>query len=829
MSENKNNLPDETQTVPAGQPETISMPALALRGLVIFPGMLLQFDVGRKKSVQALDRAMNSDQMIFLVAQKELTENDPSADQLYRVGVVTKVRQVIRRSDEGIRLFAEGMYRAQIESVTASDPCFAVTLRRLDTLPYRDTRRTDALVRYTQGLFEQYVHLSSGHIPPDIVLGVVQQKDCGSLADFLAANVMFDYPEKQAILEELNPVRRLEKLSELMKKEIQILSIEEKISEKAKEQIDENQREYFLREQMRAISDELGESDDPRQEADELKEKIEKAKLPKLQHDKLIKECERLGKMPEGSHEGSVIESYIDTCLELPWNTSTRDHIDLKKAQRILDRDHYGLKKVKERILEILAVKKLAPDVRGQIICLVGPPGVGKTSIAHAVAEAIGRKYVRVSLGGVRDESDIVGHRRTYIGSMPGRIIAAIKQAGTNNPLILLDEIDKLGEGFHGDPSSSLLEVLDPDQNSAFYDHYIDMPFDLSRVLFLTTANDASAIPDPLYDRMDVITLGSYTHEEKFHIAEEHLIPKQLKKNGMDGKTMRFTPAAVHKLIDAYTREAGVRQLEREIASVCRKCARTFVENKKAKVTVTPEKLHELLGPEKFRDESREKKDTVGLVNGLAWTSVGGELLPIEVAVMEGTGKLELTGSLGDVMKESARAAITCIRTRASELGISRDFYAKYDIHIHAPEGAIPKDGPSAGTAMATAITSALTKIPVRRDVAMTGEITLLGRVLPIGGLKEKSMAAYRRGIKTVIIPAENEPDLEEVDAAVKKNVRFEPVEQIEQVLKIALTEAPRASVPASGQAAQMKTPKTLPAEPAVHVPQESHAPVITQ
>ena len=515
--------------VPSG---SLVMPALALRGLVIFPGMLLQFDVGRQKSVQALDHAMNSDQMIFLVAQKELTENDPPADGLYSVGVVTKVRQVIRRSDEGIRLFAEGMYRAEVDSVTASDPCFTVKLHRIDTLPHRDTRHTDALVRYTQGLFEQYLRFNS-HIQPDIVLGVVQQKDCGELADFIAANVMFDYPLKQEILEELNPIRRLEKLSEMLKKEIQILSLQEKISEKAKESIDENQREYFLREQMRAISDELGESDDPRQIADELKEKVEKAKLPKLQHDKLIKECERLGKMPEGSHEGSVIESYIDTCLELPWNKSSRDHIDLKKAQRILDRDHYGLKKVKERILEILAVKKLAPDVRGQIICLVGPPGVGKTSIAHSVAEAIGRKYVRVSLGGVRDESDIVGHRRTYIGSMPGRIIAALKQAGTNNPLILLDEIDKLGEGFHGDPASSLLEVLDPDQNNTFYDHFIDMPFDLSHVLFLTTANDASAIPEPLYDRMDVITLGSYTHEEKFHIAVEHLIPKQLTKNGM--------------------------------------------------------------------------------------------------------------------------------------------------------------------------------------------------------------------------------------------------------------------------------------------------------
>lgn len=820
-------MSNETETLQQ-QKEPVTMPALALRGLVIFPGMLLQFDVGRKKSVQALDRAMNSDQLIFLVAQKDLSEGDPSADGLYRMGVVAKIKQIIRRSDEGIRLFAEGLYRAEADSFPESDPCFTASLQKPDPVPYRATRRTDALIRYTQGLFEQFAQKYT-HIPPDIVIGVVQQKDCGQLADYLAANIMFDYAEKQKILEELHPVRRLEKLSEILKKEIQVLAIEEQISEKAKNQIDENQKEYVLREQMRAISEELGEGDDPQRDADELRERVEKANLPKLQHDKLIKECDRLAKMPDGSHEGSVIESYIETCLELPWTVSTHDTIDLRKAKRVLDRDHYGLQKVKERILEILAVRKLAPDVRGQIICLVGPPGVGKTSIAHSVAEALGRKYVRVSLGGVRDESDIVGHRRTYIGSMPGRIMAALKQAGSNNPLILLDEIDKLGNDFRGDPSSALLEVLDPDQNSAFYDHYIDMPFDLSNVLFLTTANDAGEIPEPLYDRMDVITLGSYTHEEKYHIAVEHLIPKQLKKNGMDPAKMHFMSAAVRLLIDGYTREAGVRQLEREIASVCRKCARTFVDHPDAKVSVTPVKLKELLGPEKFRDENLDRKDTVGLVNGLAWTSVGGVLLPIEVAVMEGTGKLELTGSLGDVMKESARTAITCIRTRADELGISRDFYAKYDIHIHAPEGAVPKDGPSAGTAMATAITSALTNIPVRHDVAMTGEITLLGRVLPIGGLKEKTMAAYRNGIKTVIIPVGNEPDLAEIDSAVKKNVRFEPVEKIEQVLKIALsgTPTPRKNAPERADALPAKNPLQEPAVPG-HTP-AGPAPAIQQ
>ena len=797
----------------------ITLPALALRGLVIFPGMLLQFDVGRKKSVEALNSAMKSDQMIFLVAQKNLADNDPDGDQIYKVGVVAKIRQVIRRSDEGIRLFAEGLYRAEITSVTSTDPYLVTNLCRIDTRPYRPTHRAEALVRFAGSLFEEYIQNYS-HIPPDIVIGVVQKKDCGDLADYIAANIVLDYTEKQEILEELNPVRRLEKLTVILKKEIQILSIETKISEKAKEQIDENQKEYFLREQMRAISDELGESDNPQQEADDLKERIEKAKLPQLQHDKMMKECERLMKMPEGSHEASVIESYIDTCLELPWHKATRDHINLKRAQHILDRDHYGLTKVKERILEILAVKKLSPDIRGQIICLVGPPGVGKTSIAHSIAEAIGRKYVRVSLGGVRDESDIIGHRRTYIGSMPGRIIAALKQAGTNNPLILLDEIDKMGNNFRGDPSSALLEVLDPEQNREFFDHYIDMPFDLSNVLFLTTANDASEIPEPLYDRMDVITLGSYTHEEKYHIAAEHLIPKQLKKHGITTKMLRITPAAIHKLIEAYTREAGVRNLERQIASICRKCARTFVDDSNAKIVVTPAKLKELLGPEKFKDETTNKHDMVGLVNGLAWTSVGGTMLPIEVAVMDGTGKVELTGSLGDVMKESAKTAISCIRTRASALGISHDFYTKYDIHIHAPEGAIPKDGPSAGTAMATAITSALCRIPVRHDVAMTGEITLLGRVLPIGGLKEKSMAAYRSGIKTVIIPADNKSDLAEIDSVVKDHVHFEPVEQIDQVLKLALTETP---APKHSEAVPEK--KAISGIPQVPAPASEHKP----
>ena len=771
--------------------ENITIPVLALRGLVIFPGMMLQFDVGRKKSILALTKAMDENQEIFLVAQKDLNDNEPTGDDLYRMGIVAKIKQVIRHSDDGIRLFAEGMYRAEISSIINENPFILANVCPAKSKSYTETHKTQALIRFTQTLFEEYIRNYS-RIPPDIIIGVVQKKNCGELADYITSNIMLDYEEKQIILEELHPVKRLEKLIDILKNEIQVLSLESKITEKAREQIDQNQREYYLREQMKAIASELGDDDNPQSEAEELRERIAKMKLPKLQNDKLLKECDRLCKMPYGSHEASVILSYVETCLDLPWHKSSKEHIDLKKAERILDRDHYGLTKVKERIIDILAVKKLSPEIKGQIICLVGPPGVGKTSIAKSIAKAIGRKYVRVSLGGVRDESDIMGHRKTYVGSMPGRIIAAVKQTGTNNPLILLDEIDKLGNDFRGDPASALLEVLDSEQNSEFFDHYIDMPFDLSKAMFITTANDYSAIPEPLLDRMDVITLGSYTHEEKFNIAKKHLIPKQLKKHGMNAKMLSITPSAIHELIDGYTKEAEVRNLERQIAAICRKCAKKIVEDESKKISVRENNLEDILGPKKFKKEEILKNDIVGLVNGLAWTSVGGVLLPIEVAVMEGTGKIELTGSLGDVMKESARTAISCIRSRASWLGISHDFYKKYDIHIHAPEGAIPKDGPSAGTAMATAITSALTNIPIKHDVAMTGEITLLGRVLPIGGLKEKTMAAYKSGIKTVIIPADNVSDLQEIDNIVKDTLHFLPVERVDEVLKAALISMPK-------------------------------------
>ena len=770
--------------------EKLILPVLALRGLVIFPEMMLQFDVGRKKSILALNQAIENEQLIFLTAQKDLVDNEPSGDQIYKVGVVAKIKQVLSHSEDGIRIFAQGLYRAKIEEMTAESPFLSAALTPLETLPYKTTLRTQALIRHAQNLFEGYLR-NTRRIPPDVVLGVIEEKDCGKLADYITSNISLDYEQKQIILEELHPVKRLEKMNAILKDEIQILSIENEINQKAKEQMDQNQRDYFLREQMKAISEELGEDDNPQEEAEQFRDRVLALNLPDLQKEKLLKECDKLSKMPYSSHEGSVIRTYLETCLELPWNKMTREHINLEKAQKVLDRDHYGLKKVKERIIEMLAVRKLAPNINGQIICLVGPPGVGKTSIARSIAKAIGREYVRVSLGGVRDESDIMGHRRTYVGSMPGRIIAALKQAGTKNPLILLDEIDKLGKDFRGDPASSLLEVLDSEQNSAFYDHYIDMPFDLSKVLFITTANDASTIPEPLFDRMDVITLYSYTHEEKFQIATKHLIPKQLKKHGIASKQLKITPPAVHALIDGYTREAGVRTLERQIASLCRKSAKSIVSDPEIKITIKVSDLEKMLGPKKYKEEELNKSDEIGLVNGLAWTSVGGEMLPIEVAVMEGNGKIELTGSLGDVMKESARIAISCIRTRAEKWGLLHDFYNKYDIHIHAPEGAVPKDGPSAGIAMATAITSALWNIPVHHEIAMTGEITLRGRVLPIGGLKEKTMAAYRAGIKKVIIPADNTSDLAEIDEVVKKSVEFCPVEKVDQVLEMALLHLP--------------------------------------
>lgn len=774
--------------------KSIALPILAVRGIVCFPEMVLQFDVGRKKSITAVNEALSKDKLIFMVAQTDLADNDPSFENLYRVGVIAKIKQVMHRSEEGIKLHVEGIERGEFTDLRFDNPYLCGNITRIPALPYKKSYKTEALIRVLHEKFDEYVHQFK-RISPDILLGVLKETDCGRLADYIASNISISFENKQVILDEYNSVKRLKKLNDILTDEIKILTVENEINQKTQEQIDSNQREYYLKEQMRAIAIELGEDDSPQEEADEIKQKIYDLNLSPVCEEKLLKECNKLYRMPYGSHEASIIRVYLDTCLSLPWNTYSKEKLDISKAKRVLDRDHYGLEKVKDRFLEILAVRKLAPDQTGQIICLVGPPGVGKTSIARSIAEAIGRQYVRVSLGGVSDEAEIMGHRKTYVGSMPGRIINAVKQAGTNNPLILLDEIDKLGQNFKGDPASSLLEVLDPEQNGEFTDHYVDMPYSLKDVLFITTANDASRIPGPLYDRMDVIELGSYTLDEKTNIAVKHLVKKQLKKHGILSAQMKIPRQTMVDLIEGYTREAGVRNLERRIATLCRKVAKMIVSNPEFKsITIKPENLEELLGPRKFSKDEHISKNTVGLVNGLAWTSVGGELLPIEVAVMQGTGKIQLTGSLGDVMKESASAAITCIRTRANNLGISPDFYEKLDIHIHAPEGAVPKDGPSAGIAMATAITSALTGIPVIHSIAMTGEITLQGRVLPIGGLREKSMAAYKNGMKVVLIPAENQPDLAEVDDIVKENVTFIPVSVIDTVLENALESAPKPS-----------------------------------
>lgn len=763
-----------------------NIPVLPLRGLVVFPKMMLHFDVARKKSADAIAKAMNENQLIFLTAQKDASINDPTFDDIYKVGVVTKIIQVLKQPDDIIRVVVEGQYRAKIVSEVDAETHLEATITPIVERKHPNTARDLALIRLLKGTFENYMELTP-KLPTDILFKIGLSTNSGELADYVAGNVLLDYPIKQSILETINVSDRLEVLIDALQNEIHILEIEQEILDKSKERIDQSQREYYLREQLKTIEEELGLDESPEQESQKLKEKVLKLKLSEDNEKALLKECSKLEKTPYGSNEAAVIRTYIDTCLELPWNTSTQEKIDLVKVRKALDKRHYGLNKVKERIIEQLAVRKLTDKAKGQIICLVGPPGVGKTSIAQSIAEAINRKSERIALGGVKDEAEIRGHRRTYIGSMPGRIISAIKKSKVKNPLLILDEVDKLSNDYKGDPTSALLEVLDAEQNHSFHDHYIDMPFDLSNVMFITTANDYEAIPAPLRDRMEVIELDSYTRQEKFFIAKKHLIPKQLELNGLNKKIFRITDKAVFKLIDSYTREAGVRTLERVIASLMRKSAVSIVDGSKDIIKISDKDIEDVLGPIKYLDDSKNRKDEIGVVNGLAWTSVGGTLLPIECAVMKGTGKIELTGSLGDVMQESAKAAITCIRTRASKYSINPDFYKDYDIHIHAPEGAVPKDGPSAGITMATAIYSALTSNPVICDFAMTGEITLLGKVLPIGGLKEKAMAAYKAGIKNVIIPRDNERDIVEIDETVRNFINFIPVSTVEEVIRLAV------------------------------------------
>ena len=766
----------------------LHLPTIALRGLVVFPNNLVHFEVGREKSIAAVEWAMANNSNVFLVAQKSMDTTEPQQADLFSYGVVAEVKQVLRVSGDLVKVLVEGKYRAKLSALDASGDFLLSEVRPAPVRAGKadDAVETEALLRALKAGFDEYLGMNP-RLGKDVVFAIVSSDDPAFLSEYMPANLLFRYEDKQAVMDEGTLNGRLKKLIEMLRRECQVMKIEKEIAEKVNESMDKNQRDYYLHEQLHIISDELGEGDDTHAEADEYRRRITELHLAEDSEKKLLKEVDRLAKMQGSNQEATVIRTYLDTCLDLPWNTFTVDDLDISRAQQILERDHYGLKKVKDRILETLAVRKLAPDVKAQIICLVGPPGVGKTSIARSIAESMGRKYVRISLGGVRDEAEIRGHRRTYIGAMPGKIITAMISAKSANPLMLLDEIDKLAGDFRGDPAAALLEALDPEQNSTFNDHFIDIPFDLSHVLFITTANDLGSIPGPLRDRMDVIELPSYTRVEKYNIARKHLLPKQLKACGLTGK-VTLSQSALYGIIDGYTREAGVRNLERTITSVLRKCARKIAAGEVESVSVTGTMLEQLLGPRFVKPDFLNRTNAVGIANGLAWTSVGGETLPIEVQVMDnGSGKITVTGSLGDVMKESAQLAVTWVRVHAAEYGIDPEKLKKCDLHIHAPEGAVPKDGPSAGVTLTTALVSCLSGIPVRGDVAMTGEITLHGNVLPIGGLREKSMAAYREGMKTVLIPKDNEPDLYEVDDEVKKNLTFLPMQSLTQVLNAAL------------------------------------------
>ena len=766
----------------------VTMPALALRGLTVYPKMMVHFDVGREASIKALEESMSSNKPIFLVAQKDIRVEAPDMNQLFSVGTVSVVRQILRLPGKSIRVMVEGQYRARLYDLVQTEPFLVAEVEQVESPGIEgktNSLKAEAAIRQSYELFDRYTELTPKSTSPDMLMNIMSSEDPGYIADFIAQNISMRVLDKQSILDELRPIQRLNKMNRLLHREVEILELEQNIQRRVQESMTQNQKDAFLREQVRVIQEELG--DDSDSEIATYRKKIAEAKLPEEVEEKLLKEVTHLEKQPFGSAEASVLRNYLDVCLELPWTKTSKERINVQAARKILDADHFGLEEVKERILEFLAVKQLAPDLRGQIICLVGPPGVGKTSIGMSMAKAMNRKLARISLGGVHDEAEIRGHRKTYVGAMPGRIMSALRQAGTKNPLLLLDEIDKLGSDMRGDPASALLEVLDSEQNSTFRDHFVELPFDLSDVLFITTANTTQTIPRPLLDRMEVIELSSYTDEEKLQIAKRHLLPKQRKRHGLKAAQLKLTDDAIREIITAYTRESGVRLLERELASLCRKAAMQLVTTDVKSISVTGDNLEEYLGVRRYHPEKLPKTEQVGVVNGLAWTSVGGELLEVEVNVVPGSGKLELTGNLGDVMKESAQAALSYIRSRAQQLGVEPDFYKTKDIHIHFPEGAVPKDGPSAGITVATALVSALTGTPVKRGIAMTGEITLRGRVLPIGGLKEKTMAALRNGIRTVILPADNVKDLEEIDQTVRSALNFLPVEQVDAVLAAAL------------------------------------------
>ena len=762
------------------------MPVLALRGLAVFPEQTVHFDVGRVKSALALEEAMKGDQMLLLIPQKNIVDDDPGYSGLFTIGTVVKVKQILKAQNDNIRVLVTGLRRAKITEMLQTTPYLSAMVESVPEVQVQDNLRARALRREANALYSGYMELVE-RPPQSVQLRLLASDDCGYIADSIAQNSGFDYRDKAKLLCQLNPVRRLESAVKLLKQEMEMLRLESDIQERTRAIIDQEQKDYYLREQMKAIREELGEGDDLNEFA-EYEKGILLLNLPEDSETKLMKDLSRLKKQPFGSSEGAVLRNYLDTVLELPWKTSTKERVDVDTARKILDKDHYGLQKVKERILETIAVRQMAPEMPPQILCLVGPPGVGKTSIAYSIAKSLNRKMARIALGGVHDEADIRGHRKTYVGAMPGRILAAMTQAGSNNPILLLDEVDKMGSDHRGDPSAALLEVLDGEQNKTYRDHYLEIPFDLSNTMFITTANTLDTIPRPLLDRMEIIELGSYTDEEKLMIAKNHLIPKQITKHGLKKSQLRITDDGIREIIQCYTRESGVRNLERSFAEICRKTAMELLADESAKrVQITAKNTEKYLGVRKFLPDRLSAKDQVGIVTGLAWTAVGGDTLEVEVNVMDGSGKLELTGNLGDVMKESVRAAISYIRANANILDVASDFYKTKDIHVHFPAGAIPKDGPSAGITVCTAIVSALTGTTVRHDVAMTGEISLRGRVLPIGGLKEKTMAALRQGIRTVIIPKDNERDLEEIDQTVRNALHFVIAETVDTVLDTAL------------------------------------------
>lgn len=763
----------------------LNMPLIPLRGLSVFPHMVLHFDVGRDKSIKALEDAMIKDQKIFLTTQHDIDVDQPSEEDFYKIGTICKIKQMLKLPGDAIRVLVEGLQRAEIKEITIEEPYF-----RADIIEYVDEvtkdKEIEALMRTCLTAFEKYITVSN-RISPDVMLSVTSVEEPGRFADLIVSNMVLKIEQKQSIIEAISPKKRLEVLYELLLNEIEILEVEKNINDKVRKQINKLQKEYYLREQMKVIREELGEDYDPDDEITELKDKLDKTKAPKAVKEKVGKEIDKLARLSPSSAESGVVRNYINWILDMPWNKQTKDTLDITKARDILNEDHYGLKMVKERVLEYLAIRELTKSLKGPIICLVGPPGVGKTSIAKSIARALNRTFVRMSLGGVRDEAEIRGHRRTYVGAIPGRIITNIKEGGTKNPVFLFDEIDKLASDFRGDPASALLEVLDPEQNKDFTDHYLEVPFDLSKVMFITTANSLNTIPRPLLDRMEVINVAGYTETEKVNIARKYLVPKQLKEHGLSDDNLKLSDSTLTDIVSKYTRESGVRELERTVATVCRKVATKIVETKKVEVRVNSKNLNKFLGSQKYRYEDINEINEIGIVKGLAWTPVGGDTLNIEVAPMKGKGTLVLTGQMGDVMKESAKAGLSYIRTISDRYNIPEDFHSNLDIHIHIPEGAIPKDGPSAGITMATAVISAISKTPVDRTVAMTGEITLRGRVLPIGGLKEKSLAAKRAGVKTILFPFDNVKDLEELPSEVKKAINFIPVKTMEEVLEHAL------------------------------------------